>query len=84
MDKQETLAVINQIIDESTKFMKQDAQKLLEAKDWDYDTFGDRNTFARLVIECLFDREKEQYITTYKSDKVRRIKQEIQGSLPFI
>ena len=61
MTKEETLQVINEIIDESTKAMKAEAKQLLDAQEWDFNTFNDRNTFARTAMEAIFDKEKKQY-----------------------
>lgn len=60
MDRKETLKVINEMIDESTACMKKGAEKILSG-DWDFDQFGDRNTFARCIFAALLTNEKAQY-----------------------
>lgn len=88
MTKEETLAVINEIIDESTTCMKKEAEKLLDAQSWDFDTFGDRNTFARVVMEAIFEKEKKQYkVNAMKADvsrKYRSLKLQLEYELAFI
>ena len=61
MTREETLTVVNKMLDESYKIAKERAEKLLAARDWDFDQFGDRNTFARVVFEVLMDNEISQY-----------------------
>ena len=53
MDRKETLEVVNQILDESYKAMKERAEKIVSAREWDFDQFGDRNTFGRAVASVL-------------------------------
>ena len=84
MTKEETLQVINEIIDESTKAMKKEAERLLEAQSWDFDTFGDKNTFARTAIECIFEKEKEQYAVINHTKKYRQLKANLDYELSFI
>lgn len=62
MTKEETLNVINEIIEESAKSMKEKAEKMLDSKNFDFDVFGDRNTFARIAFEVLVDYEISQYM----------------------
>ena len=61
MNKTETLEVFNQMVDESSKTVKERAAKLLDVRDWDFDQFGDRNTFARVMFEALVGNEIRQY-----------------------
>ena len=88
MTKEETLQVINEVIDESTKAMKKEAERLLEVQSWDFDTFGDRNTFARVVMEAIFEKEIKQYrANTTKADvsrKYRKLKPSLEYELSFI
>mgnify|MGYP007069954456 CR=1 FL=1 len=60
MTKEETLKVINEIIDDSAKSMKENAVKMLD-KNFDFDLFGDRNSFARIAWEILVNNEIPQY-----------------------
>ena len=84
MTKEETLQVINEIIDESTKAMKKEAERLLEAQSWDFNTFGDRNTFARVVMECVFQKEKEQYAAINNTKGYKQLKTNLAYELAFI
>ena len=84
MTKEETLQVINEIIDESTASMKSRAVKLLESREWDFDTFGDRNTFARTVMEVMFDSEKSQYQAINNTKVYKELKKELGYELAFI
>lgn len=84
MTKEETLQVINEIIDESTKAMKKEAERLLEAQSWDFDTFGDRNTFARTAMECIFEKEKKQYEVINHTKNYRQLKANLDYELSFI
>ena len=79
MNKQETLEVVNQMLDESYKTAKERAAKLLESRDWDFDQFGDRNTFARIVFEVLVNNELNQY----KIQKRTRQTIQLEGSLIY-
>lgn len=84
MTKEETLQVINEIIDESTKAMKKEAERLLEAQSWDFNTFGDRNTFARVVMECIFEKEKKQYAAINNTKAYKTLKANLAYELAFI
>ena len=85
MDKKETINVINEIIEDSCKSMKVEAEKLLSAREWDFNQFGDRNTFARLVMECIFDKEKDQYKAIISNDrKAKQVKKNLAYELCFI
>lgn len=86
MTKEETLEVINEIIDESSACMKKEAKRLLDSQEWDFDAFGNRNTFAKVVMEAIFDKEKKQYAVFYekKSKEYRRLKNAIEYELAFI
>lgn len=84
MTKEETLAVINSIIDESTAYMKKEAEKLLNTQSWDFDMFGDRNTFARTVMECIFEREKEAYQAINNTRAYKDLKANLKYELSFI
>lgn len=84
MTKEETLQAINEIIDESTKVMKKEAERLLEAQSWDFDTFGDRNTFARTAMECIFEKEKKQYAAINNTKKYKQLKANLDYELSFI
>ena len=81
MDRQQTLEVVNACIEESAVAMKKKAKELLNARDWDFEHFGDRNSFARLVMQELLKSEVPQY-NTPKSDK--DIKGAIAGELMYI
>jgi len=61
MNRKETLEVVNQILDESYKAMKEGAERLVNAREWDFNQFGDRNTFARAVATVLLQEEIRQY-----------------------
>lgn len=84
MTKQETLDIINSIIDESTAAMKKEAEKLLDAQAWDFDTFGDRNTFARAAMEAIFDKEKSQYAAINNTRAYKDLKKNLEYELAFI
>lgn len=84
MDKKETLAVINEIIDESTASMRKEAEKLLNAQEWDFNQFGDRNTFARTVMEAIFDKEKKQYQAINNTKAYKTLKANLAYELAFI
>lgn len=86
MTKEETLQVINQSIDESAAAMKKIAEKLLNAQNWDFNHFGDRNTFARLVMGQLLEKEKSQYniYSGRKPKDIKNFENVIQGELMFI
>ena len=84
MDRKETLEIIDGIIDESTKAMKAEAAKLLETRDWDFNMFGDRNTFARTVMEVIFDREKSQYQAINNTRSYKQLKNDLAYELAFI
>ena len=84
MTKEETLQVINEIIDESTKAMKKEAEQLLKAQSWDFDTFGDRNTFARTVMEVIFEKEKRQYQAINNTKAYKSLKANLDYELSFI
>ena len=84
MTKEETLEIINSIIDDSTKAMKAEAEKLLNAQSWDFDTFNDRNTFARAVMECIFDKEKAQYAAINNTKAYKQLKANLAYELAFI
>ena len=63
MNQKETLEVFNLMVDESSKAVKERAARLLNTRgeDWDFDQFGDRNTFARVMFEVLVGNEITQY-----------------------
>lgn len=84
MTKEETLQVINEIIDESTKAMKREAEQLLNAQSWDFNLFGDRNTFARTAMECIFDKEKSQYQAINNTKEYKQLKSNLAYELGFI
>ena len=84
MTKEETLQVINEIIDESTKAMKKEAEQLLNAQSWDFDTFGDRNTFARTAMEVIFEKEKRQYQAINNTRAYKTLKANLDYELSFI
>lgn len=86
MNKEQTLEVINEIIDESSASMKKEVKRLLDSQEWDYDAFGNRNTFARVVMECIFEKEKGQYAVLYerKSKEYKRLKNALEYALAFI
>ena len=84
MTKQETLETINAIIDESAKAMKKEAEQLLNAQEWDFDTFDDRNTFARTAMECIFEKEKKQYAAINNTRKYKTLKAALDYELSFI
>ena len=84
MDKQQTLEVIYEIIDESTKAMKAEAEQLLNAQDWDFDMFKDRNTFARTAMETIFDKEKRQYQAINNTRAYKNLKANLAYELNFI
>lgn len=60
MDRKETKQVLDEIIEESYKKMKENAEAIMNGN-WNFDMFGDRNTFARIAFECLAKYELEQY-----------------------
>ena len=84
MTKEETLQVINEIIDESTKSMKKEAAELLNTREWDFNTFGDRNTFARTAMEAIFDKEKKQYQAINNTKAYKSLKANLDYELSFI
>lgn len=84
MTKEETLQVINEIIDESTKAMKAEAKQLLDAQEWDFNTFNDRNTFARTAMEAIFDKEKKQYQAINNTKAYKQLKANLEYELAFI
>ena len=84
MTKEETLQVINEIITESTTAMRKEAEQVLNAQSWDFDTFGDRNTFARTVMEAVFDKEKKQYQAINNTKAYKTLKANIEYELAFI
>jgi len=67
MTKEEVLNVLNEIIDESAKSMKEKAKKILDTKEFDVNVFGDRNSFARVMYELLIQYEIPQY--SYKGNR---------------
>ena len=84
MTKEETLNVINQIINDSTAAMKKEAAQLLDAQSWDFDAFGDRNTFARAAMECIFEKEKRQYAAINNTRAYKSLKANLDYELAFI
>lgn len=84
MEKKDVLEVIFAIINESAEYMKVEAIKLLSCREWDFNIFEDRNTFARMVIEVLFDKEKGQYKSCNNSRKAKELKRELQYESMFI
>lgn len=84
MDKEQTLQVISEIIAESTASMIKEAKQLLDTRDWNFDTFGDRNTFARVVMECIFDKEKAQYAAINNTKAYKQLKMDLSYELAFI
>lgn len=84
MEKKDVLDVIFSIINESGEYMKKGAIKLLSCREWDFNMFEDRNTFARLVMEVLFDKEKNQYLAINNTRKAKDLKRELQYESMFI
>lgn len=84
MTKEETLQVINEIIDESAKHMKENSAKLLDRREWDFDKFGDRNTFARAVMEVMFENEHFQYQLPNPSRSYKDLKRDLKYEMLFI
>jgi len=84
MEKEEVLEIIFSIINESGQYMKKEAIKLLSCRKWDFNMFEDRNTFARLVMEVIFDKEKNQYQVINNTKKVKELKKELQYESMFI
>ena len=84
MTKEETLQVINEIIDESAAKMKENSTKLLDKRDWDFDKFGDRNTFARAVMECMFENEHFQYQPSDPTRTYKELKKQLKYEMLFI
>lgn len=84
MTKEETLQVINEIIDESAKHMKENSTKLLDKREWDFDKFGDRNTFARAVMEVMFENEHFQYQVSEPSRTYKDLKKDLKYEMLFI
>ena len=84
MTKEETLQVINEIVDESAKHIKENATKLLDKRDWDFDKFGDRNTFARAVMEVMFENEHTQYQLPNPSRTYKELKKDLKYEMLFI
>ena len=84
MTKEETLQVINEIIDESTKHMKENSAKLLDKREWDFDKFGDRNTFARAVMEVMFENEHFQYQVSEPLRSYKDLKKDLKYEMLFI
>lgn len=84
MTKEETLEIVNKIIDESADAMKKEAVQLLNSRDWDFDQFGDRNTFVRAVLEALFMKEKDQYAAIDPKKAYKKLRCELAYELSFI
>lgn len=84
MTKEETLQVINEIVDESAKHIKENAAKLLDKREWDFDKFGDRNTFARAVMEVMFENEHIQYQVSEPSRTYKDLKKDLKYEMLFI
>lgn len=84
MTKESTLAVVNEIINESTEAMRREAEQLLNAREWNFNQFEDRNTFARTVMECIFDKEKQQYQAINNTKAYKELKNELAYELAFI
>lgn len=82
--KHHTLSVINAIIKESSCAMEREAAKLLNARDWDFEMFGDRNTFARTVMEVIFEKEKRQYAAINNTKAYKDLKKALDYELSFI
>lgn len=84
MDKKETLEIVNEIIDVSSNAMKRKAEELLNTREWDFDAFGDRNTFARAVIEVLLEDEKYQHMARNNTKRFKDIRNALAYELSFI
>lgn len=84
MTKEETLNVINEIIEQSAAAMKKEAAQLLNAQAWDFDAFGDRNTFARTAMEVIFEKEKRQYAAVNNTRAYKTLKANLDYELSFI
>lgn len=82
--KEETLQVLTEIINESHKIMLSKAQKLADCKEWEFDAFADRNTFARLMFEVLCDEEKSQYQAINNTQTAKEIRKELKYEIGFI
>ena len=82
--KRNTLSVINEIIEDSTRAMREEATKLLNTRDWDFEMFGDRNTFARTVMEVIFEKEKSQYAAINNTKAYKDLKKALDYELSFI
>ena len=46
--------------------MQKEATKLLNTRDWDFEMFGDRNTFARTVMEVIFEKDFQAVLSKRK------------------
>ena len=64
--------------------MKQEAAKLLDAQEWDFDAFGDTNTFARTAMEAIFEKEKRQYAAINNTRAYKTLKANLDYGLSFI
>ena len=84
MTKEETLQVINEIIEESAKKMKENSAKLLDKREWDFDKFGDRNTFARAVMEVMFENEHFQYQLSEPTRTYKELKRDMKYEMLFL
>jgi len=76
MTKEITAEVLNQIIEESHKKMKENAEVLLNG-DFDFAAFNDRNTMARVMFEVLANYELEQYKAVGLTTKGKSLKSSI-------
>lgn len=84
MEREETLQVINEIIDESAKKMKENSAKLLDRREWDFNQFGDRNTFARAVMEVMFEHEHFQYQPSEPTRSYKELKRDMKYEMLFL
>ena len=80
MTKEETLQIVNEIITESAECMRKKAEKLCN-DNLDFNYFGDRNSFARCIIDVLLEEEREQYRIKNPDSKTRQIINSIKNKL---
>ena len=86
MTKEETKKVLLIMINESHRYLKENAEKVIEQLDnagYNFAQFGDRNTFARIIFEVLMKKEIEEYSTSNylsstKKAQANKIKRSIQ------
>ena len=80
MTKEETLKLINVIADESAKRIKENAVKLLDKREWDFDKFG----FTCAVMEVMFENEHFQYQLPNPSRTYKDLKKDLKYEMLFI